>query len=64
MIREGDLYTNRLGQRTAADCDGMLVRFGAEVMIVPEMRLVTILGQLGYKCRDRRTRGDLQAVAG
>lgn len=54
VVRKGDTYTNRMGQLQEADCDGLLCRFGAEVMIVPEARLVGVLGQLGYRVKRRR----------
>lgn len=53
-IRAGDLYTNRMGMRQVADCDGLLCRFGCDVMIVPEARLIGVLGQLGYRVKKRR----------
>lgn len=60
VIRQGDLYTNRLGHRQVADCDGLLCRFGCEVLIVPEARLAGALGQLGYRVK-RRRKGDEKA---
>ena len=54
VIRKGDLYTNRMGHRQAADCDGLLCRFGCEVLLVPDARLAGVLVQLGYRVKRRR----------
>lgn len=60
VIHKGDLYTNRMGHRQAAECDGLLCRFGCEVLLVPDARLVGVLGQLGYRVKRRRN-GDEKA---
>ena len=59
VIREGDLYTTRMGHREAARCSGLLVRFGAEVMIVPDTRLAGALNQLGgWRVKERHPQKD------
>jgi hypothetical protein len=45
-IKKGDLYENTLGHKMAANCDGMLVRLDTSVVIVPDVRMVAILGTL------------------
>ena len=47
VILKGDLYTDRIGQRVPADCDGLLVRFGPEVRLIPDVRLAGALNQIG-----------------
>jgi hypothetical protein len=55
-IRAGDRYTTKLGFPMVASCDGALVRHPqtGDVFLVPDVRLVAILNQLGrYRVKER-----------
>lgn len=59
VIRRGELFSNRMGHSESAECDGLLVRFGAEVRLIPVDRLAGALNELGtHRVKERRKDSD------